>query len=715
MSPSSTLEASETPVVKLGGVPPAVAAALSEELGHLSADGCTLLRGAAVVGDPFEPELAAAAAGLSEPAALTSLDGLLERDLVRQTEVPRRFRFRHPLLRHAVYEAAPGGWRLAAHERAAQALAAVGAQPSVRAHHVEHSARPRDRQAIELLTRAGREAAQRAPGSAARWFGAALRLLPAGDAACEERMELLLARAPALAAVGRLGESRLTLVELFELLPAEGVALRVPITAACATLEHLLGRHNEAHDRLVAELAEIGAGSSPESVALMIALTEDAFYGMDYEAMHGWGSRALAAAKQIGERPLTAAAGAILAWAGAFTGQLADAESHAAETAALFDTLSDQELAGRLDAAAYLGWAECYLERYDDSIRHTERGITAARKSGQGQLVPIMVQVQGVSRMMRGQLPEAADVQERAIEAARLTGNPQALLWALMNGALTTALSGKLEGALQAAAEAFAITQGLEENVISATAGSVFATVLLEAGEPDRCAKVMLAAAGGPALPLVPATWRPFFHEVLTRAELARGRTREAEEAAAHAEAMAESLSLRVPRSSAQRARAAVLLAADEPGQAAELASSAAAMAGEVGARVEEARAWLLSGRALVAAGDRDRAAAALERAAGGCNACGALRYRDEAERELRRLGRRFQRQRDERNEGIGSLSSRELEVAQLVTERKTNREIAGELFLSEKTVETHLRNIFGKLGVSSRVDVARRIERERA
>jgi DNA-binding NarL/FixJ family response regulator len=52
-------------------------------------------------------------------------------------------------------------------------------------------------------------------------------------------------------------------------------------------------------------------------------------------------------------------------------------------------------------------------------------------------------------------------------------------------------------------------------------------------------------------------------------------------------------------------------------------------------------------------------------------------------------------------------LSPRELEIAGLVTVGKTNRQIAAELFLSEKTVETHLSHVFSKLGVSSRAAVA--------
>jgi DNA-binding CsgD family transcriptional regulator len=52
------------------------------------------------------------------------------------------------------------------------------------------------------------------------------------------------------------------------------------------------------------------------------------------------------------------------------------------------------------------------------------------------------------------------------------------------------------------------------------------------------------------------------------------------------------------------------------------------------------------------------------------------------------------------------------LEIACLVVDRKTNQEIAAELFLSRKTVETHLRNIFNKMGVETRVALARAVER---
>jgi DNA-binding CsgD family transcriptional regulator len=60
----------------------------------------------------------------------------------------------------------------------------------------------------------------------------------------------------------------------------------------------------------------------------------------------------------------------------------------------------------------------------------------------------------------------------------------------------------------------------------------------------------------------------------------------------------------------------------------------------------------------------------------------------------------------------VERLTERERQVARLVVDRRTNAEIAEALFLSPKTIETHIRNMFVKLNVSSRADVARAVER---
>jgi DNA-binding CsgD family transcriptional regulator len=65
-------------------------------------------------------------------------------------------------------------------------------------------------------------------------------------------------------------------------------------------------------------------------------------------------------------------------------------------------------------------------------------------------------------------------------------------------------------------------------------------------------------------------------------------------------------------------------------------------------------------------------------------------------------------RSADRQAEGWGSITPSEMRVVRLVTDGLTNRQVANRLFLSRHTVDAHLRNVFAKLGVSSRVELAR-------
>jgi DNA-binding CsgD family transcriptional regulator/tetratricopeptide (TPR) repeat protein len=696
-------------------LPPAVAVALASELAELSTAARGLLEAAAVIGDPFELNFATATAGMEESDALVALDALLEAGLVHPTDVPRRFRFRHPILRRAVYDATGSAWRHAAHERAARALAAHGETPASRAHHVDQFAALGDRDAIRLFRDAADTSAERAPASAARWYRAALRLLPRNADDADERAALLGHLARVLAGIGQLEESRAALLELLALGSSQTPAQRVRATAACAALEHLLGRHDEAHARLVEALDQLPEQDSAEGAALMLDLAMDAYYTPDYEQMHAWGARALEVAQRLADMPLTAAAHAVICLGDAYGNRMASAEAHHAEARRLVDSLEDDDLTPRLDAVANLGNAEIYLCRYGDAVRHLGRGLVLGRATGQGQLFPLLTQGLGYTLTLIGRLDEAREHLDGALEAARLVDSPQSVAWALLNSSWATMLTGDLETARRMAEGSSELAREVDANPVTIWSTCALGAMLIESGEPARGVDVIRAGAGGPELEDIPGFFRVTVQEWVIAALLTLGRYEEADRAASHAQDWAEATGLALSRAQAARARAAVLLATGDARAAAARALEAAAAADEIDARIDAARSRTLAGRALHAAGERERAAEVLTAAAETLDDCGAIRYRDEAERELRRLGRRDHRRRgSERSdgEGLAALTARELEIARLVVDRRTNPEIAAELFLSQKTVESHLRNTFRKLGVSSRVELARAVER---
>jgi DNA-binding NarL/FixJ family response regulator len=74
---------------------------------------------------------------------------------------------------------------------------------------------------------------------------------------------------------------------------------------------------------------------------------------------------------------------------------------------------------------------------------------------------------------------------------------------------------------------------------------------------------------------------------------------------------------------------------------------------------------------------------------------------------EIRALGTSPRRLVDDERSGLSALTDRERDVLAHLVEGRTNRQIAGTLYISEKTVSVHVSNILAKLGVRSRAEAA--------
>jgi DNA-binding CsgD family transcriptional regulator len=664
------------------GVPAAVTAALRHEIDTVSRQARVVLQAAALLGEPFDVDLAASTAEVPRGDALVALDELLGRDLVRPSPDARRFSFRHPIVRRAVHESAGLGWRLAAHGRAAEALAATGAPAALLAHHVAQSARLGDERAIAVLTEAGRETANRAPASAARWFDSALRLIPETADTRDRRLRLGADRAVALLVAGRLEESSEAFGRYLALSPPEPTPQRLRAVTLAAMIDELLGREDRAGRLLETELSTLDDRSSGSAAELMRELAFVRFMRSDWAA-----TRALARASLEADGVPMAKIGAlsVLSLCEYAAGAPAAAGAAADEAARIFDGLPDAALAAHQPGIAiWLGWAEVCLGRYADAVHHVRRATAVSQAGGHRHLTVglLVVTAEGLAR--QGLVAELAEVVENAVEASLLSESTLFLSWAMGLKCAIDVLRGDLFAAVEFGERALVDRAG-RTGPFTEGARLHLAEALVELGEPER-GRALLDDA--PLFPLYQPLWR----ELVVRADLALGRP--------------------VPEDAADRPRVRALLALAR-GDAASAVDHARAAAEE--STVDGARGRVLLGRALALLGDRGAAVTELTEAHAELATRGALRHRDEAARELRKLGRTVRHTVASGSDPpIAGLTDRELEVLELVAAGKTNRDVATQLFLSVRTVDRHLSRIFDKLGVSSRAAAASEFARAR-
>jgi DNA-binding CsgD family transcriptional regulator len=149
------------------------------------------------------------------------------------------------------------------------------------------------------------------------------------------------------------------------------------------------------------------------------------------------------------------------------------------------------------------------------------------------------------------------------------------------------------------------------------------------------------------------------------------------------------------------RCRGLVAAARGDVGRAADLLQQAVARHTDVGDPLGRSRALLALG--IVRRRERQNRVAreAIEAALSGFEERGAATWVEKARAELGRIGGR------KREDGLTPAEHR---VAALVAEGRTNREVAAALFLTERTVASHLTHVYAKLGVRSRTELARRL-----
>lgn len=679
------------------------ATALLGEFAGLDRNALTAVQAAAALGEPFPPDLLAEVTGLEAADAMAALGTLTRADLVRPVHPAPYLALRHPVVGAVAYGRLDPGQRLALHRRAEAALARRGASIARRAPHVAKAADPNRPDHVATLIDMARECLHSAPRAAAGYLETAVRLIPVKGEFWDEA-RVLLARARLL--TGDAEESRALLDSLGADLP-DG-ALRMRAVADTSRAAQRLGRYAEA-----AAIARSGLASLPDqdgaaAAALHIELADAALDQRQYERAERHAGLAAAITHRSQDRAAEANALAQASLARLHMCDQTGARAAAAKAAELLDAAGDAGLLTNLQSLYQLGLTESLLGDLPEAERHLGRGAALSRRSGQTYILPAVLKALGEVQLRSGDIPRALSTLDEvaslpghgaspATHAITLVLRAKALLW---RGA-----EGDTHDALELAAQGAELA-GSAPTAWAVVVRCLHAEIVLLTGDPQRGGWLLLEAVGGTGLPLL-TTWRkPRWCDMLAEVAMLEGDRESAGQWARLAEESVARLPSPGRRGFARRAlmRAHALHA--DTDKAVESAEQAVEGFYTGGKRVEVCRTLLAAASLSLDAGRERHVEGWLGRAASLADQCGSGRLADEAARERRRLTGPADHGR---SSGLpAALSSRERQIADLTSTGMTSKEIARALFLSQRTIDTHLSNIYRKLGLPNRVALTR-------
>jgi len=679
-------------------LPPSLRLTILRRISFLPEDTIQLLQVASVLGSVFSLTDLALISGRPVIELTTALTEAIRARVIGDDGI--HLRFRHDLIRDAVYEDLPVGVRRGLHREAALRLAHAGASPLRVAEHFTRGASEGDGEAVAWLTRAAREAAAGSPAIAATLLDRAISFLPPRD---RDRDQLLTERAGSLMLAGRITDAAALCRQLLG--RPHDPAVEVTARMCLGRAQLAQGRERDGLTEMERVVATPGLGDAERGAARASASFACLSLG-DLEGADSAARQAISTASAAGDLLSASQAMTSLALIRESRGQLDAALQMADDAVRLADESTAQHgswyvhiaranILVRLDqledaratlhasqrtfeelgirwplpsVGVSLGLERFIAGEWDDALAELESGLDLAGEICETYSVPFAHSVMSLISLHRNDLDRAAVCAEAASRELAGRGPQYRIGWAAWPQALVLEAHGQRAQALETMIAAWDDCFRLGITVEFPAIGAGMVRLAMAEGDAGRARQAASAVA-----------------DVASRNDVTwlRG-------AALHCQGLAQ--------------------------QNVGLLAGAAEAFGRGSRPLDLALASEDAATAFVRHGDAQRARPMLGQAMAIYERLGARRDLARAEAVLRQAGirRGIRGARNRPEYGWDSLTSTELTVAGLVADGLSNPQIGQRLFISRRTVQTHLAHVFAKLDISSRAQLAAEVAHRR-
>ena len=675
-------------------VPPSLRLTILRRLRFLPDESLGLLKVASILGSSFSIADLSLVTGRSVVQLLSLFTDVFRAGILGETG--ERVAFRHDLIREAIYEEIPAAIRKDLHREAGRVLTGAGAAPAQVAQQMSLGASPGDAEALFWLRRAAREAGPRSAPVAVRLLKRALELTEVAD---PDRRAILDELALPLLTVGRLDEAEAYVRESLGL--EQDPAAKLPLRRSLATIIFFRGDRPGALDLFESNGRAPEAPEGERSTDLALA-SMCAMYSGDLAGARNLAAEGKETGDNSGDAFGTSLSLMTLSTVARYEGSLQEALDLGARAVQLASR-ADTPWAGLFIHPALLYGGACLEgDRLDEAEDVLRMGRNLAERSGTWH-IPWYQMYLGARSFLTGDWDDAiAEAQAGLSFLDDMEFTPFAA--ALFPRGLIAAIA-LFRGDAEAAR--FALARAEEELARSGPQVGVDAMLWAKA--------TLLEAEGDPAQArsVLDGVWSSYgragYHHAhrwlapdLVRLTLDAGDADRAGSIVADLEDLATRAGVHTVEGVALRCRGLLendprlLVASVEayrrgprPFERALACEDAAIAVGRDG-RIDEARSLLEEALEVY---EKVGATRAIDRAEAGARASGVRR------------GRRGPRRRPAL--GWESLTPTELRVVELVAQGLTNRATGEQMFISARTVETHVAHLFAKLQVSNRAALA--------